>query len=302
MSLQKAVWHSKVVEQFFAKNAFLNYAADASEFVMDGKIVYIPQAGDPSAVEINRTQLPAAIEKRTDDFIFYALDEFTTNPRLLTRTEGKWLSYNKLDSMVRTDFANMREWLAKMILYRWAENIASARKYKTTGTTTHTATAPGATGSRKNLIVDDFQLMQAAFDAEDVPEESRYALIESNCYGQLMKSMTEAQRYAFKDGMDLQKGVVGELYGFNIIKRSKVLVADSSDGLKHPTAAAATGDNVANLFWQMDSVEKAIGDLELLDDKGNPVFYGDIHSIISYAGGRATRKDGKGVALLLADA
>lgn len=291
-----------MIEQLFASNAFLNHSVNADEHVVDGKIIYIPQSGGASDVVINRSTLPAPAVKRIDDTVLYQLDEFTTNPRLLTRSDAKWLSYDKLQSMIREDFANSREWAAKMMLYRWAQNMDAAHIKKTTGTPTHTGTAPGATGTRKNVAVKDFQLMQAFFDAEDVPEDDRFALIESNMYGQLMDSLTEAQRYAFKDSIDVANGVVGELYGWKLMKRSKVIVQDNADAVKHPTATSATTDNVASLFWQRNAVERAMGDIELFDEKGSPVYYGDVHSTISFSGGRARRKDLKGVASLVADA
>lgn len=300
--VQKEVWKPEIIEFLEKDNEFLRACVNADEYVIEGKIVYIPQAGSPANIVRNRGTLPAPVTKRTDNVISYMLDEYTSDPILLTKSDQMWLSYDKRQSIIREKLKKIREFIADDMLYNWAKNVIAGNKLKTTGSSTHTATAPGATGTRKNLTKDDVRKAQTLLNAQNVLKEGRYMLIESNLLDQLIDSLTQAQQYAFKDTADVQNGVVGRLFGFNIMERSTVVVADNSDVAKLQDAASATSDNVAALFWGMDAVERAYGDVDLFENQGDATYYGDVFSCISFVGGRSRRSDGKGVGLLIADA
>ena len=71
MAIQKEIWAAAIVEGLFASNSFLSKAFNADEFVNQGKVVHIPQAGAPSGVEKNRSKLPASVERRGDDDVTF---------------------------------------------------------------------------------------------------------------------------------------------------------------------------------------------------------------------------------------
>jgi len=60
------------------------------------------------------------------------------------------------------------------------------------------------------------------FNSQDVPQIGRYLLIDAVMYGQLIDSMTDKDATAFHAAADIKNGIVGQLYGFNIMMRSRV--------------------------------------------------------------------------------
>lgn len=301
MALQKEVWRPDIIEFLEQDNEFMRYCFDADEFVVQGKIVHIPNAGTPANIVKNRQVLPAPITKRTDVDVTYELDEYTSDPILLTKADSMWLSYDKRASIIREKMKRMAEDIPTDMLYNWAKNVPTAMKVKTTGST-HTATAPSATSTRKNLTEKDVRAAQALLNKASVSKKGRYLLVDSDLLNQLYDSMSAVQMYAFKEAIDVKNGVVGRLWGFDILERGSVLVADTSDVLKTKEAAGATTDNVAALFWQRDMVERAYGTIDLFENPGDATYYGDVFSAIAFASGRARRNDNIGVGLIIADA
>ena len=80
MSVVPEIWTDFIVGNLFKNNEFLLQSVDESQYVLQGSVVHVPQAGAPSGVKRNRTQLPATITRRSDVDVTYALDEFTTDP------------------------------------------------------------------------------------------------------------------------------------------------------------------------------------------------------------------------------
>lgn len=301
--VQKEIWKPEVIEFLEKDNEFLRHAVNADEHVVDGKIVYIPQAGTPANIVRNRATLPAQVTQRTDTTILYELDEYTSDPILLTKSDQMWLSYDKRQSIIREKLKKMREFVADDMLYNWSKNVPTANKLKTTGSSTHTATAPGATSTRKNITEADVRAAQALLNGQNVMKGDRYMLLTDDLLDQLLADLTGANKYAFKDTADEKNGVVGKLWGFNILVRSSVVVAAASgDAPKLQDAATATDDNVAALFWQKDHLERAYGDVELFENQKDATYYGDVFSCITFVGGRNRRNDNAGVGLLIADA
>ncbi len=77
MALNKEIWQSDIVENFYPDNSFASKSVDDSAFVENHK-VHIPNAGAPSNVERNRTQKPATTKQRTDNDLEYDMDELTS--------------------------------------------------------------------------------------------------------------------------------------------------------------------------------------------------------------------------------
>lgn len=64
MAITVEIWSDAIVENLFSDNSFLSRAFRADEYVKQGKVVHIPNAGAPSGVQKNRTVLPAAHRRR----------------------------------------------------------------------------------------------------------------------------------------------------------------------------------------------------------------------------------------------
>lgn len=299
MAIQKELWRPDIIEFLEKDNEFINFCVNADEYVLQGKVVHIPQAGTPANVVRNRATLPATVVKRTDTDITYTLDEYTSDPILLPDADTKQLSYNKRESLIREKMKKMKEFVGDDILYHWAKNIPASNKLPVTGTATHTATGDGATGNRKNMAKADIRKAQTLLNKQNCPKSGRYMLLSDDQLDQLLADLDTHETYSFERGVNLKEGIIGRLYGFDFMTRSTVLQLGADGTVKLQDAATATDDNVAALFWQRDMVERAYGDIDLFEDLGNPQYYGDIYSCITYFGGRARRSDNKGVGALV---
>lgn len=299
MAITPEIWQKNVKDHIFKDNEFLNYCNIADEYVLNGTIVHIPQAGAPSGVKRNRKNLPATVTLRQDVDITYALDEFTTDPRIITNAEEIENSYDKVASVTQNDVANLKENIADWMLYKWAP-AALARILRTSGGSV-AAHMPGATGNRKAFIGNDLKGARKLFNKDGVPREDRYALMSSDQYDQLTTDASyTSTRDALRD-MNLPEGVIGRLYGFWIMERATVLTAnnDSTPVVKEPDASTGAADNDVIICWQKQSVERAMGDTKAFENKDDATMFGSVYSFLQRMGGRICRNDNKGVCLII---
>lgn len=119
MAITKEIWMNAIVEGLFADNTFLAKAFNADEFVIQGKTVHIPNAGAPSNVVKNRNTFPAIVKSRTDIDLIFDLDNYSTDPIKINLAETVELSYNKRESVIRTDRAKLQDVISEGILANW---------------------------------------------------------------------------------------------------------------------------------------------------------------------------------------
>lgn len=293
--IQREIWENDIVENLFKNNQFLNNAFNADQYVNQGKVVHIPNAGDAPDVVKNRSTLPATVTTRTDTDITYNLDEFTSDPIRIPYAETVELSYDKRQSVTSEAQSKLRQVIAEYMLVNWAP--AAAQAIKTTGDAT-AATAPSATGNRKLITLADLKSAMTQMNKDSVPMEDRCALFSADMYDQFINGLTATQYRDFSQAFDEKSGILGRLYGFNIMMRSTVLIYDSSYAAKAVGATGATTDNEAVLCWQKNSVERALGEVKFFEDLGNPTYYSDIYSFLVRMGGRIRRNDKKGVLVI----
>lgn len=292
MAIQKEIWQRAIIEGLFPDDSFAAKAVNDDMYVNEGKKVHIPNAGSPSKVTVNRSTIPATVSTRTDVDVEYTLDEFTTDPVRLPYAETVELSYDKRTSLISQDRAALKENVHQDILYKWAP--ASDQAVKTSGAAVMAHTA-SATGNRKALVTADILSLMTQFDKQNIPSTGRYLLLDAVMYAQLLDSMTSTQMIGFFNAADVKSGVVGQLYSFNVMKRSEVLRYGSSGSLKKFSESGGTDDNAAGLAWWDMSVSRAVGEVKMFDSMDNPTYYGDIYSFLVRAGGAIRRNDKKGV-------
>lgn len=295
MAIQVEIWEKDIVEGLWASNQFLTFAFNADQYVLQGKVVHIPQAGAPANTQVNRTELPATVVQRTDVDITYAIDEITSDPVHLPHADTVELSYDKRTSLTSQMRANMYEVAALNMIYRWSPEAAT-RILRTTGDDVP-AHLPSATGNRKAIKLSDIKKAQTQFNRDNVPSGERYILIDADMMDQLTNEMTANQSRDFLAAYDEKNGVMGRLFGFNFIVRSQVMRYTNAGTpvRKLWSADGAAADNAAAICWQKQSLERALGDVKFFEDLGNPLYYGDIYSALIRLGGRIRRNDGKGV-------
>ncbi len=295
MAIERELWRSDIVDTLFAENPFLNRAIIADEFVLQGKVVHIPQAGAPSAVSKDRSSLPATVTQRTDIDITYALNEFTTNPILIRNIDKLQLSYDKRQSVAGQDIAALNELVADWVLRNWAPTAAGSI-VRTTGANRPAEVNATATGTRKKFTKEDILALQKKMNKDNVPKKGRVLLLPSEFLADLLEDEDLIKRDNAKEA-DYKEGVVLRLFGFEIMERSKVLTYTNAGtpAPKDPGAAGATTDNNAALAWHPSAVERAMGDVTAFENIGDPTYYGDIYSFLLMMGGRIRRNDAKGI-------
>lgn len=291
MALNKQVWLNTIVENFFPDNSFATKSIDDSIFVSN-KTVHIPNAGAPSGVVINRTEKPASVNQRTDQDLTYDMDELTTNPIYIPNIDTVELSYDKRQSILWNDRMELQKQAHQNLLYRW---FVSGKVIETEGDAREAHTSTTSTGNRKALTKATILKLMTRFNQDDVPATGRYILLDAVMYADLLKDLTEKELSAFLASADAQKGILGNLYGFDIMQRSQVLRLTSGKALLKWSENAAATELAAGLAWQEQCVSRAMGETKMFDNMDDPTYYGDIYSFLTRVGGSPRRYDKKGI-------
>jgi len=300
MAIQKEIWQDHIEGNLFKNNEFLLASTDVGQHVLQGKVVHIPQAGVTATVVKNRTSIPATVVQRTDSDITYTLDEYTTDPILIPNAESYELSYNKRESVLAEYESSLRETIADNMLVTWSPSGATGTIIRTTGADVATH-LQGTTGNRKKLTVSDLKYAQLQLNKQNVPMEGRYALISADMFQQLTDDMSATQYRDFSAAYDVKDGVLGRLFGFNIMMRGSVVtyVEDIAPTVNAYSAPTAVTDNDAVLCWQISAVERAVGQINFYERTGDPTYYGDVYSAGVRMGGRIRRSDAKGIVAIV---
>ena len=317
MSVVPEIWTDFIVGNLFKNNEYLLQSVDESQYVLQGRVVHVPQAGAPSGVKRNRTQLPATITRRTDVDVTYALDEFTTDPRFIPDADKVQLSYDKMESCMSEDMSYLRQVMADTMLYNWRPKyFVKATKTKSADYLIH------GTGVRTGVCVEDFVKAKQIFNKWGIPKEDRYVLLNTEMYGQICDDVRNNSNDNLLTAVyDPKSGRLEKLEGFTIIERATVLMASNStlsavSGQQYFKFTSDTdltyspedyeaielGEKSADdtacaigLFWQKNFVRRAIGETKMFENTGDPTYYGDIYSFLNRMGGRKSRGDAKGV-------
>ena len=182
---------------------------------------------------------------------------------------------------------------------RWGLGVPSKNVLFTTGTTERDAhTSETATGKRKSITKADLLKIMTRMDADNVPKEGRHILLDAYMYADLLENLSESDKWMFQNSADVQRGIVGKLWGLNVMTRSQVLRVKTDKSLLGWDQEAVAGEMAAALAWHDKSVSRAMGEVKMFDSTNNPMYYGDIYSFLLRTGGSVRRYDKKGVYLL----
>ncbi|HQW47065.1 MAG TPA: phage capsid protein [Chitinophagaceae bacterium] len=298
--VQTEIWTDWIADNLFKGVEFLKNCFRADEYVLQGKVVHIPQAGGAPAVVKNRTSLPATAAKRTDTDVTYPLDEYSTDPTVITDAEKVEVNYDKITSVLGDHMGALNETACDNILIGWCP-VANARLLRTTGATSYAAHLTAATGTRKGLSLADIKAAKIKLDKDKVPAADRYCLMSSDMWGQLEDELkvTTTRDYSLLN--DPVNGVIAKLYGFNIIVTVSMPIFSNAviPAVKAYGAAGAATDNEAVLCWQKSALELALGEIKFFEKINDPQYYGDVYSALVRMGGRVRRNDEKGVVAII---
>lgn len=298
MALNISIWQTTLVENFYPDNSFASKSVDDSTFVHAHKVI-IPNASAPSKVQKNRTVKPASVNQRSDNDLEYVIDELTTDPIYIPNIDTVELSYDKRTSIISNDREELQNSAEENILERWGLGVPSKNVLFTTGTTERDAhTSETATGKRKSITKADLLKIMTRMDADNVPKEGRHILLDAYMYADLLENLSESDKWMFQNSADVQRGIVGKLWGLNVMTRSQVLRVKTDKSLLSWDQEAVAGEMAAALAWHDKSVSRAMGEVKMFDSTNNPMYYGDIYSFLLRTGGSVRRYDKKGVYLL----
>ena len=294
MALQKEIWEKDIVDNLYKDNDFAKVCWNADQYVLAGKVVHIPVAGAAAQVKKNLTAFPQVAVNRTDSEIVYIIDTYYALPRQIQNIEKWELSYDKRQSVVGEDEKQLIQSAMEGLLYNWAPPASNV--VLTTGADSALDLIDGtATGTRKVFTKTEFKAIAKKMANANLANTRRVGLLTANHYHQFFESLSDAEKTNFFAVADLKRGVIGMYMGIEIMMRSTVLryrqvagvwtVIDTQD----PAFAATAADSAASLFWSEMCVERAKGDINVFDNPGQALYYGDVFSANLRLGGRIRR-------------
>lgn len=311
-AIPQSIFQKYIVEKFRKDNQFLAKVANESGNVLEGSLVFIPNAGASPEVVVNRSVFPAVATQRADTNVIYPLDVHSSTPTHITWHESNEISYDKTDSVLSDHVQTLIDNAADWVLYRWLVGIQesagayvpiqipAANIYRTSGAQTPVNPNDGQTTNRKALVAADVSKLQSAFNKNKVPKKDRCLVIESYMYQQLVESLSGNLLAAYQNTARIDEGIVGRLYGFDIYERNSVVnFNEAATSVLLPGQAMAATDNIGAIAYQKSCVTYAMGDVIPFGAINDPNYYGDIHSALVKCGGRAKRTDWAGIACIV---
>lgn len=296
MAVNKELWINHIEEGFFPDDGFAVKSLDDSEYV-SGSIVHVPNAGRPSKVEVDRSVKPAQVKERTDTELTYKIHELTTDPIHLSHRDTVELTYDKRESIIGEDKAELQRVAHELLLKKWTEGLTSNETVLTTGEARDAHTLKGS-GKRLKITWRDVKRISVIFNKQNVPALERYLLLDAEMYDDLLGSLADHQQLAFLSSADVTKGTVGRLFGIDIMMRSTVLRVLSDNTIIGELDEGQATEVAAGIAWQRNSVARALTTPEMFGNENDPTYYGDIYSFLLRTGGARRRVDKKGILLV----
>lgn len=319
MAIQQEIWIKDIQKGLYPTNEFLNEMTDLSEYV-NFKTVHIPNAGAAPNVQKNRSLGGAATNTnlRVDTLQSFDVDEYTTDPFLITNAEVVELSYSKRESVLYEQQMKIRKVIGDNVLIDISpsgaallpDTTTNSNILRSTGITNNdegdirnsAAYLPSATGNRLNFTLWDVRRAKKLFDKQQIPAEGRTMLLSADAVDQLISDLIITKyRQDASNVFDTKTGNISMLMGFKILMRSTTVVYDNSatPAVKAYGAAAAATDNDAILFWQKAFLAKAIGDIHIYETANSAVHYGDVYSALIRMGASKMRTSELGVGAIV---
>jgi hypothetical protein len=287
----------KVFSKDLQKNLF-----PANEFYKQSKLdsanggtVEVPQSGSKPAVAMNAS-VPLTPSNRVDDVLTYSVNKFNTDPIYVEDANEAVINYSKRMDIMGDHIAALNTTIAENIATAWcpADGSTSA---KTTG-----GTRPSSAGGAavKAVTYEDILGLMTTLDAQDIPSDGRFLLASANMYADLLK-LPEFISTDFQKGTPVVNGVVGEILGFKVYKRSKSVRYDNTFNKIASGTTGATTDRDAVIAWHKSFVRRSEGNAKTYGRFDDPEYLGSIVNAMVRAGGSKGRTNSEGVAVLIQD-
>jgi hypothetical protein len=298
MGLQKEIWIADIMETLHQGSEFIKAGTDHSAYVSN-KTVHVPQSGSAPGISKNRGVLPATIGQRTDTVLDYNLAEFSTDPIVITNLEELQVSYGKRNSVLGQHTAVLNERIGTETAYAWTPDGSSSLVLRTSGSATSDLPNSTATGTRKLITKDDIAKMARKLDLDNVPSMDRYLVLPTAMYYELF-GIDALVRADFGRVADQTSGVVNEIFGFKVFKRSTTVLFDAqANAVKKAIGSAdAVTDCLGAFAFHKSAVAQALGSVNFFASMDVPEYYGDVMSALIMHGASKMRTDNKGIVAL----
>ncbi len=298
MSLLKEIWLQTIAENLYADNAHINYSVNHDAFVNNNKI-HVPQAGAKPTITVNPTSFPLTATQRTDSDLYYTCDNYIIEPTFITDAEGFQISYDNRMSVMGNVVKSLNTTIGSRTFYKWANG---STVYATTGSSSGTALASGATGGRLSICLADVMKIANAFDKAYVPKEGRYLYLPTDMYYQLIVDSNILPAYALGQAV-IPSGMLPPIAGFTVVQRPDVLICDGTSGaVRTYGATSSTSDQLAGFAWQKDFVGKGLGSITNFvnagSGNGDALYQGVVISGSTFFGASQMRTDHVGTAVI----
>ncbi|MCR4559020.1 MAG: hypothetical protein K5685_03000 [Bacteroidales bacterium] len=238
MALNKEIWANDIQQMLLPDNSFVTKGTDYSVFADNNKI-HIPVESGEINTEIDRKVLPGTVTKSDDTEKVIVMHHYTTDPVRVFNPEDIELSYDKRQVITRKIAESLNNKIAESAL----QALLEIGEYHGTD------------------ILADLRSIAKKFDEGDYPEADRFVLLSAESYSNLLKKLTDTQTNAFLNVANAQSGIIGQIFGLNVMKRSTL-------GANKATAVA----------WHKRDYMFALAPVQTYADENNPSYYGTVLS------------------------
>lgn len=260
MAIQKQIWTDVLMEGFYPKDDFLMASVDMSDLV-EYNTINLAEAGVDPNVLIDNTTYPVAAATRTDSPLSLTLKTLDTESTILRNIEKKELSYNKMESIVRSHRNALRKGCVSLAAHYWAPS--------SNGTYTPVIAATGALyNGYKRLLFDDLLNIRAKLVALDIDVSRVNILLSPRHEADLLY----ADKLLYKDII-----TSGKIFSMRYFVNSQTPRFNATTGAKVAYGAAPAGsDTIATTLWVTDEVMKADGTIDVFAKYNDPDQKGDV--------------------------
>ncbi len=264
----------------------------------DGKAVQIPISGAKPTIKKNRSSYPISVTERTDTTRGYDLDKYDAGAILVPEDDKRELSYDKAKSIMSEYMDILNENMGFEGAYNWSPSQA-ARIISTTGS--GIAANPAASVlTRKAIKLADLAKVAALLANDKAYKLGKmWCLIPADMYWSMLTDNPEMLDSNYMSTANLPKGVISQIYGFNMIITPVTTIYSNSDVKNAVGASTLTTDNWSALFWNEDFVCRAKGNIKVFLDKDSATYQGDIYSAYVRFNAVQMRNSGVGTAVLV---
>lgn len=259
-TLNKQIWISQIMENFYPEASFLNFTKDMTEHVENDKINLADCGFDPEVL-INNTTYPIPIVQRADIPLSIELDLYETENTLVRSPDAVELAYDKLESVIYGHRMTLRAKSGQKAAHAFAPNTDSEN------TPVLVTTGDNNGEGFKRLIPEDILKLKKRYDLLDVPYDNRYLVLDPNHIEDLILYDLKA----FKDITDFKNGEPNRFAGFNILQYTKTAKYNLLTKTKMPFGSFSDANTTYSSFsFSSEEVMKADGTVNMFERINDP--------------------------------